>query len=107
MMRAEFDIYGNPMKEGEVIVKTNFEDYDDPESNCVSLKFDGKETQLIKADVDQWGTYYTINGVTVAQEFDTRSFLDALIKGLTKFRETFESTLEATIIQEDNETEGT
>ena len=62
------------------------------------------ETQLFGADVDQWGTWYSINNIVhVAQEWGTRSFLGALIAALETLRGTAEAeTLPPTRLETPN-----
>lgn len=94
----QFDFYNSPNGIGEIIIRVDFEDLDNPNSNDVILDFRGKKIQLLKILPDQWGTFYEIAGVTIPQEFETRSFLDALTKALIDVRETYENTKDATIV---------
>lgn len=62
--------------------------------NILTIETGGVAHDLIDACRDQWGTWYHLNPVqiTIAQEDFTRSFLDALIKGLTHLKEQYEAT---------------
>jgi hypothetical protein len=86
---AEFD--DCPNHSGKVILReTGLE-------TTVSIDLNGTETVLIQADRDQWGVFLEIGGICIAQEDQTRSFLDALSKVLNELRRKVEfETKEAT-----------
>ena len=86
---AEFD--DCPRHSGKVILReTGLE-------TTVSIDLNGTETVLIQTDRDQWGVFIDIAGICVAQEDQTRSFLDALSKVLNELRRKVEfETKEAT-----------
>lgn len=80
-----FDDYGyeNPKLESSVEVT----DTKEGQKLVVSIK--GEKVMEVSADLDQWGTWITFSiqeKFTVAQEGETRSFIDALIKGLTAIK---------------------
>ena len=92
----QFDYHPNEI--GEIIVRIDFEDLDNPDSNNIVLNINNKKIKLLEISPDQWGTYYTLAGVTIPQEFNTRSFIDALTKALIDVRQTYENTEDATIV---------
>lgn len=73
-MKFIFDNYPNEI--GAVVI--------DNDSLCVIIN--GESSTVISASLDQWGTFYFLNNLTISQESGSRSFLDALIKGLVEFR---------------------
>jgi hypothetical protein len=79
----EFDIH--PEKTGVVkIISTK---------NGDELVIESEETTdtLLTFQIDLWGTWiHTAGGYCIAQEYETRSFLDALIKTLTHARDHLE-----------------
>lgn len=86
---AEFD--DCPHNSGKVILReTGLE-------TTVSIDLNGTETVLIQTDRDQWGVFIEVAGICIAQEDQTRSFLDALSKVLNELRRKVEfETKEAT-----------
>ena len=87
-----------------VIRKWYFDNYQsskpDPPKNWVQLMdtecgealdvyINGKKSLSFSGDIDQWGTWIGITteerSSTVAQEWSTKSFMQALIAGLTEF----------------------
>lgn len=88
----EFDNFGSTYKSWIDFSKTDY-------GHCVSLYADvDKDPNLVKdpnlaiyADFDQWGIWITFqigeSRFTIAQEAETRSFLDALIVSLTKLKD--------------------
>jgi hypothetical protein len=94
----QFDFYDCPNGVGEIIIRIDFEDLDNPDSNDVILDINDKKIKLLEISPDQWGTYYTLAGVTIPQEFETRSFLDALTKALIDVRDIYERTEDATVV---------
>lgn len=89
---VEFD--DCPNNSGKIILReTGLE-------TTVSIDLNGTETVLIRADRDQWGVFIEIAGICVAQEDQTRSFLDALSKVLNELRRKVEiETKESTIFK--------
>jgi hypothetical protein len=84
----EFDIY--PEKTGVVkmIATKNGEE--------LVIETDGNIDTLLTFQMDQWGTWiHTAGGRCIAQEWETRSFLDALIKTLTHAKEHLEFDCES------------
>jgi hypothetical protein len=64
----------------------------------VVIEAGGTEHVLLRADRDQWGVWLEFAGVSVAQEDQTRSFIDAVIKVLTEVRRRNEyGTTDATV----------
>jgi hypothetical protein len=64
----------------------------------------------VHADFDQWGVWITFkigeSSFTIAQEAETRSFLDALIASLTKLKEMTDMACKpSTLIVKENENE--
>jgi hypothetical protein len=93
---VEFDNYAIPRKVGSLQI---IEDEDEPNSKLVVNTGD-KAVVVLDAYRDQWGVYLTIGGITIAQEDNTRSFLDGLIKCLQKIKDRNEfETKSATIIE--------
>ncbi|MDA1229923.1 MAG: hypothetical protein O2856_04040 [Planctomycetota bacterium] len=68
-----------------------------PNGDEVVVIFDGRETTLAGAIRDQWGVFVYVQGVCVAQEDGTRSFLDALIGALSELKRRNENTTAATV----------
>ena len=99
---------------GSVVAAFEFDDHPkggrrievrEDERGSLDVVLSGKEElHLFGADLDQWGTWYAINGtIRVAQEWGTRSFIGALIAALEKFREQAEAeTLPPTQIHPPN-----
>lgn len=85
----EFDLLEERI--GKVIIQESDSD--------VKLRVDlaeGEVHEVITANLDQWGSWISLLGkTTIAQEFNTRSFLDALIQGLSELRKLTEVTLPA------------
>ena len=76
----EFDNYPNKIGTVEVIENDNNQD-----EMWIS---DGNHRKLLlDAYRDQWGVFLSIGGITIAQEDGTRSFIDAMIKGLLRIRD--------------------
>lgn len=87
---AQFDDFSNVC--GNVVIR------DQGRETLVVIKTGSTETVLLKADRDQWGVWLEFAGVSVAQEDQTRSFLDAVIKVLTEVRRRTEyGTTDATV----------
>jgi hypothetical protein len=80
----EFDNYGHPRKTGRIEIR-ELENEDDMGERLV-LVLNDEETTLLTSDRDQWGTWYSIQDRTIAQEDGTKSFLDALIHALEIFK---------------------
>lgn len=87
----EFDNYGSTYKNWIDYSNTNYGQsillYQDTDLNKVN-----KDPSLsIYADFDQWGVWITFkigeSSFIIAQEAETRSFLDALIASLTKLKD--------------------
>ena len=57
------------------------------------------EYSVIQTDRDQWGVWITFASINIAQEDQTRSFIDAMIKCLTEMRRLTEvETKDATVV---------
>lgn len=88
---AEFDIH--PQAVGRVLLNER------QGSIVLAVTCDGTESVLIDAYRDQWGVWLSVNGICVAQEDGTRSFIDGLIKALIELRRLTEyQTTEATVV---------
>lgn len=86
---AEFD--NCPNHSGKVILR------EIGLETTVIINLNGTETELIRANRDQWGVFIEMAGICIAQEDQTRSFLDALSKVLNELRRKVEfETKEAT-----------
>ena len=86
---AEFD--NHPGKVGKVELR------DDDLCTLLSVNDGDKDLLLMEFRRDQWGTFITADGMCIAQEDGTRSFLDGLIKCLQEVRKQTEVTEPATI----------
>lgn len=82
LVGCEFDSYGHPSTVGSVEYLE-----DDDMGSQVVLRLNGKEHVILKSWRDQWGAFIELGGICVAQEDQTRSFVDGLIKCLLAFRE--------------------
>jgi len=82
LVGCEFDSHGHPATVGSV-------EYceDDDMGSQVVLRLNGKEHVILKSWRDQWGVFIELGDICVAQEDQTRSFVDGLIKCLQAFRE--------------------
>jgi hypothetical protein len=91
-MKIEFDSFGSKDCYIEYI-----ENPDTPQ-DIIKIVQSGKTVMEIVGDRDQWGLFisFYLSGkdcFTIAQEDQTRSFIDALIIALTKLKSlTFETT---------------
>ena len=58
------------------------------DENGVHVVFAGDRVMSVEANVDQWGTFYSVRSTSfsVASEAGTRSFLGALIQGLQELK---------------------
>jgi len=90
-MTGEFDDFGYP----PTVAKIELRHVDFVDS--LVLVQDDKEYVILEANRDQWGVFYHLKDTTICQEDTTRSFLDALIKGLQHMKERNEMTIEATV----------
>lgn len=87
---AQFDDFSSGC--GRVVIREQVRE------TLVVIESGGEETVLLRADRDQWGVWLECAGVSVAQEDQTRSFLDAVIKVLTEVRRRNEyGTTDATV----------
>ena len=87
---AQFDSFGSGF--GRVVIR------EQARETLVVIEGVGEEIVLLQADRDQWGVWLEFAGVSVAQEDQTRSFLDAVIKALTEVRRRNEyGTTDATV----------
>lgn len=69
----------------------------------IVLRAGGQEHVLVEGQHDQWGVWITIGDQCVAQEDETSSFVDALIKCLHAFRHNTEAdTTDATLLTDDH-----
>lgn len=94
-MTGEFDDFGHP----PTVAKIELRHVDFVDS-LVLVQGD-KEYNILEACRDQWGVFYYIQDTCICQEDTTRSFLDALIKGLQQMKERNEMTIEATVVVND------
>jgi hypothetical protein len=91
MVGYTFDSY--PGAVGSCELRRN----DDMRSSIV-LTLGGQELVLMKSWRDQWGVFIEMGGICVAQEDQTRSCIDGLIRCLQAFREHNEcGTTDATV----------
>lgn len=93
---AEFDNWGKPKKVGTIQVV----EIEDGNESTLILNTGDETKEIIHAYRDQWGTYVSICGITIAQEDQTRSFLDGLIKCLQKIRDDNEHETKSATITE-------
>lgn len=82
LVGCEFDHCGHPLSVGTVELRE-----DDDMGSQVVLALNGKEHVILKSWRDQWGVFIELGGICVAQEDQTRSFVDGLIKCLHAFLE--------------------
>jgi hypothetical protein len=75
----EFDVHPN--------VVATVELRESPVGDDVLICWSGHDLPVLNAWRDQWGVWYSVNGVTIAQEDCTRSFIDAMIQCLTELRQ--------------------
>ncbi len=76
---AQFDNYPREVGRVEVVIAKNYD-------LQLLIGIGSHEELLLESYRDQWGVFYNILGLTIAQEDQTRSFLDALIKSLNYIR---------------------
>lgn len=87
---AQFDDFSSGC--GRVVIR------EQARETLVVIEAGGAETVLLRADRDQWGVWLEFAGVSVAQEDQARSFLDAVIKALAEVRRRNEyGTTDATV----------
>jgi hypothetical protein len=99
VLSFEYDQYSRPRKVHHVKV---LEHEEDPIAKLV-IDTGETEIEILNIDRDQWGVWLGCNGHTIAQEDDTRSFLDALIKGLQYVKDNYEwKCSEATKVKIEN-----
>lgn len=79
----EYDQYGHPRSSHQIKF---LESTEDPIGKLV-IDTGSEQIEILSFDRDQWGLWMGVNGHTIAQEDGTRSFLDALIKGLQSVKE--------------------
>ena len=86
---AEFD--NHPGKIGKVEIR------DDDLCTLLSVNDGDRDLLLMECRRDQWGTFITTEGICIAQEDNTRSFVDGLIQCLQEIKKHTEVTEPATI----------
>lgn len=107
---AEFDNFGYPPKVGKIEIRI---DSERGSMQSLVIVLDDEEIILMTVSGDQWGVWYSLmnatkdkdgklshylQSTTIAQEDETRSFMDALIKSLTILKDRNEvMTEEATV----------
>lgn len=104
----EFDRYPPLPPKGAVVQPTTSKLVLNDDDDCqlgISLRVTGKEdVVLVHTFRDQWGVFIDIAGISIAQEDDTRSFLDAFAKALMALRQRIEITTDASVtVYESNE----
>ncbi len=105
----EFDSFSSlhwqEKKEGKIDkTKSWIELFETEEGQKLTVFVDQEEILSINADRDQWGTWITFGmnkeNATVAQEDQTKSFVDALIAALTRFKQITDYQTEPPVLSE-------